>query len=148
MSLGTKIRQYRVAANISQKELAEMYHVQRQTVIRWEADRIEPNIQILISMAFLFHVSLEDLVRDEIIAYKEKQADSMKDKMLKKQIARKGKYVNMIKRSTTKKDENEKQDNDYDEDDDYDDFIVDDDFDDGIDDDELIARDDFDDYKY
>lgn len=142
MSLGTKIRQYRVAANISQEELAEMYHVQRQTVIRWESDRNEPNIHILISMAFLFHVSLEDLVRDEIITYKEQQAESMKDKMLKKQIARRAnrRHINMIRRSTLKKD-------DFDDEDD-DDYIVDDDFDDGIDDDELIASDEFDNYKY
>lgn len=145
MSLGTKIRQFRVAANMSQTDLANMYRVQRQTVMRWELDRMEPNIHVLISMSFLFHISLEDLLRDEIIEYKEMQAESMKDKMLKKQIARKGKYVNMIRdRSVIRED---KKINNFD-DDDYDDFIVDDDFDDGIDDDELIAKDDFDDYKY
>lgn len=146
MSLGTKIRQFRVAANMSQTDLANIYHVQRQTVMRWELDRMEPNINVLISMSFLFHISLEDLLRDEIIEYKRMQADTMKDEMLKKQIARKGKYVNMIRERSVIREE--KKYDDFDDDDDYDDFIVDDDFDDGIDDDELIAKNDFDDYKY
>ena len=87
MSLGTRIKQYRLGAGLMQEELAEKLLLRRQTISRWETDKAEPTISDLIHMAFIFHTSLEDLLRDEIMDFKDQQAQVIKKKMLEQQKA-------------------------------------------------------------
>mgnify|MGYP002523480577 CR=1 FL=1 len=61
-TLGQRIKQLRKENNLSQEALAYLLHVERTTITGYETkDRI-PDITILIRMAEIFNVSLDELV--------------------------------------------------------------------------------------
>ena len=65
MTLGQKIKQARIAANLTQKDLANELSVTFQTVSKWESDTNEPDLTTLRGIAKILNVSLEYLVSDE-----------------------------------------------------------------------------------
>lgn len=69
MTIGEKISRLRMAANLSQEQLAEKISVSRQAVSKWEVDHTLPQIDKVILLCRLFGVSADDLLSDkEIIA--------------------------------------------------------------------------------
>ncbi|MCI6158118.1 MAG: helix-turn-helix domain-containing protein [Selenomonadaceae bacterium] len=62
MSFPTILKHLRVEAEMSQSELGAVLHVTQQTIARWERGLSEPNIGMLVELARVFHVSLEDLL--------------------------------------------------------------------------------------
>lgn len=64
MTLGEKIKQARLAANLSQEQFAEKLSVSRQAVTKWETDRGLPDISNLQAIAKLFDVSVDYLLDD------------------------------------------------------------------------------------
>ncbi len=64
MSLGTKLYELRNKAGLSQDALAEMLAVSRQSVSKWETDASVPELEKLIRLSELFHVTLDELVLD------------------------------------------------------------------------------------
>lgn len=60
--IGLRLRRIRKQKGISQKELAEKIHVQRQTVSSYERGISTPDIYILIAMADYFGISMDELV--------------------------------------------------------------------------------------
>lgn len=60
--LNTKIRELRIANNISQVQLANMLSVTKQSVSNWENDNIQPSIEMLIKIADVFSVSTDYLL--------------------------------------------------------------------------------------
>lgn len=68
MYVGHKIKKLRQDHHMTQEQLAEKLHVTRNAVSKWETDKGIPNMDSLLAIAKLFHVSLDNLFSDEEIA--------------------------------------------------------------------------------
>ncbi|WP_179395234.1 helix-turn-helix transcriptional regulator [Lacticaseibacillus absianus] len=65
MIIGEQLRQARTAAGMSQEQLAEVVSVSRQTVSNWENSRSYPDIERVMRLAELYHLSLDELLRGD-----------------------------------------------------------------------------------
>ena len=66
MTIGEKIASLRIAADISQEQLAEKISVSRQSVSKWEMDQALPQIDKVLQLCELFNVSTDELLHDKI----------------------------------------------------------------------------------
>ena len=66
MTIGEKIAQLRLNADISQEQLAEKISVSRQSVSKWEMDQALPQIDKVLQICDLFDISTDELLRDKI----------------------------------------------------------------------------------
>ncbi len=66
MTIGEKIAQLRINANISQEQLAEKISVSRQSVSKWEMDQALPQIDKVLQICELFDISTDELLHDKI----------------------------------------------------------------------------------
>ena len=64
--LGSKIAGKRKDMGITQQEFADMLSVTRQTVSRWEAGTVFPDIEKIADIAKTLNVSCDYLLRDDI----------------------------------------------------------------------------------
>ena len=62
MSLGKNIQYLRKQKKITQEQLAELMSVSRQTISRWEADEIIPELNKLVALSDMFSCKLDALV--------------------------------------------------------------------------------------
>lgn len=60
--IGSRIRERREAAGLSQAELARRVYVSRQTVGNWEAGRTLADVQSLVFLAKVFGITVDELV--------------------------------------------------------------------------------------
>lgn len=67
MSLGKNIQYLRKQKKITQEQLAEQMSVSRQTVSRWEADEIVPELDKIITLSDMFSCKLDVLVRENLM---------------------------------------------------------------------------------
>lgn len=65
MELNEKLQELRKQKGMTQEELAEMLHVSRTAVSKWESGRGYPNIDSLKALARFFAVSIDDLLSGE-----------------------------------------------------------------------------------
>lgn len=65
MDIGTKLREARAAAGLTQERAAETLGVSRQTVSNWENGRTYPDIANVVAMSDLYDVSLDRLLKGE-----------------------------------------------------------------------------------
>lgn len=68
MSLGKNIQYLRKQKKITQEQLAETMSVSRQTISRWEADEIIPELNKLVTLSEVFSCKLDTLVKEDMIA--------------------------------------------------------------------------------
>lgn len=61
MTLGEKLKQYRVNKGLSQEKAAEYIGVSRQAVTKWENDQTTPSMDNLIALSSLYDVPLAEL---------------------------------------------------------------------------------------
>lgn len=92
--IGNKIKDYRLKANISGKELAQKLNVTQPTLSNWERGLHYPDIPTLYNIAKIFNIKITDLLGIEtekkrtVIKYSDdlssliKVLDSMTDKEL------------------------------------------------------------------
>ena len=66
MTLGEKITQLRVAANLTQEEMAEKLFVSRQSVSKWEMNQALPQIDKVLMLCELFNVSTDELLKEKM----------------------------------------------------------------------------------
>ena len=66
MGFADELQKARKDKNISQEELAEMLGVSRQSVSKWERCEGYPEVETLIAIARKLHLSLDDLMHDEL----------------------------------------------------------------------------------
>ena len=78
MSFGENLIALRVSRGISRKELAEMLGIPYTTLRNYETDQREPGHSLLIQIATIFSVSV-----DELIGHKNKTAPSLSDEAVK-----------------------------------------------------------------
>lgn len=70
MNLGTQIKKYRSALNLSQEELAEKIFVTRQSVSNWENNKTYPDVKSLLMLSELFEISVDELIKGDVNAMK------------------------------------------------------------------------------
>ena len=67
MSLGKNIQYLRKQIKITQEQLAEKMSVSRQTVSKWEADEIVPELDKIITLSDIFSCKMDVLVRENLM---------------------------------------------------------------------------------
>lgn len=75
MNIGNKIKTYRKVRGLSQEALAKKVYVSRQTISNWETNKGYPDIQNILLLSVLFDVSVDELVKGDLNAMKEKLAN-------------------------------------------------------------------------
>lgn len=76
MKLSEKIVALRKARGMTQEELASLCSVSRQSISKWEADIALPETEKLLLLGKIFHVSMDVLLRDELILSEVKESHS------------------------------------------------------------------------
>ena len=61
MGIGEKIKEYRIKAGLTQKDLADKLFVTYQAVSKWENDETEPSFEILKEMCKILNCTTDDL---------------------------------------------------------------------------------------
>lgn len=67
MKLSEKIIELRKAGGMTQEELASACNVSRQSISKWEADIALPEVEKLLLLGKIFHVSMDVLLKDELL---------------------------------------------------------------------------------
>lgn len=66
MKLETKIKEYRAKKNMTQKELADMVGIRRETIVHLEKGTYSPSLKLAFDIAEVFNTTV-----DEIFSFKE-----------------------------------------------------------------------------
>lgn len=66
MDIGSKIKQARKDAGVTQEDAAEALGVSRQTISNWENEKTYPDIISVLKMSDLYQVSLDYLLKGEL----------------------------------------------------------------------------------
>ena len=64
MSLGEKLLSLRKKKGLSQEEVADMLHVSRQTVSKWETDQSMPDFDKVVPICNLYEISTDELFKE------------------------------------------------------------------------------------
>lgn len=65
MDIGSKIKNARAGANLTQEQAAEALGVSRQTISNWENEKTYPDIISVVKMSDLYRISLDHLLKGE-----------------------------------------------------------------------------------
>lgn len=71
MSLGTNIQYLRKLNKLTQEQFAEKMNITRQTVSRWEADEVIPELNKIVEICSAFSCKLDELVRENMSSMNE-----------------------------------------------------------------------------
>lgn len=72
MELSNRIKELRTEMGWSQEVLAQRAYVSRQTISNWETERSYPDVHSLLILSDVFGVSLDELIKGDVDAMKEK----------------------------------------------------------------------------
>lgn len=64
------LRKLRLEKNLTQEQVAELLMVSAQSVSRWECGNTSPDVMLLPEIAKLYGVTIDDLYKEDISAYK------------------------------------------------------------------------------
>ena len=70
MNIGAKIIEIRKKRNMTQEDFAKIFHVTRQTVSNWENQKSYPDLQTLVQIRDEFDVSLDTLLKEDMVMVK------------------------------------------------------------------------------
>lgn len=59
----TNLRQYREAKGMTQKELAEIVGVRRETIVHLERNKYNPSLELALDISKVFDLPIENLFR-------------------------------------------------------------------------------------
>ena len=65
MDIGTKIKDARIAGQLTQEQVAEALGISRQTVSNWENNKTYPDIVSVIKLSDLYAISLDRLLKEK-----------------------------------------------------------------------------------
>lgn len=83
MELARQLKAKREERRLSQDEVSKAIFVSRQTISNWENDKTYPDVQSLLLLSQLFEVSIDELVRGDVVAMQQAIAeDSRKMRLL------------------------------------------------------------------
>lgn len=83
MELGNQIKKYRSKLEISQEKLAEKIYVSRQSISNWENDKNYPDVNSLIRLSEVFHISLDILIKGDVERMKKEIASKDRENFVK-----------------------------------------------------------------
>ena len=66
MNLGKNIQYLRKQKKITQEQLAEIMSVSRQTISKWEADEVIPELDKIVAISDLFACKLDTMIKEDI----------------------------------------------------------------------------------
>ena len=75
MELARQLRAKREERGLSQDEFSKAIFVSRQTISNWENDKTYPDVQSLLLLSQLFEVSIDELVRGDVVAMQQAIAE-------------------------------------------------------------------------
>ena len=76
MTLGEKLLELRKKKGLSQEEVADLLHVTRQTVSKWETNQSTPDFDKIVPICELYEISTEELFRNDMGSTVLKQDDT------------------------------------------------------------------------
>ena len=79
MSLGEKLLKLRKKKGLSQEEVADILHVTRQTVSKWETDQSMPDFDKVVPICNLYEISTEELFHGEVSTPREVEEVSIEN---------------------------------------------------------------------
>lgn len=83
MELARQLRIKREEHGLSQDEVSKAIFVSRQTISNWENDKTYPDVQSLLLLSQLFGISIDELVKGDIVAMQQAvKEDSRKMRLL------------------------------------------------------------------
>lgn len=85
MDIGSKIKDARLSAGLTQENAAEALGVSRQTISNWENGKTYPDIVSVVKMSDLYNISLDRLLKEEkavsdYVEYLDESANTVKSK--------------------------------------------------------------------
>lgn len=90
MNFGEKIKSIRTKEKLTQEQFAMKLNVSRQAVSNWENNKNFPDIEMLILISDVFHISLDELIKGD------NQMNDIKEKIIKDGSETKRARYNMI----------------------------------------------------
>ena len=83
MELARQLKAKREERGLSQDEVSKAIFVSRQTISNWENDKTYPDVQSLLLLSQLFEISIDELVRGDVVAMQQAIAeDALRMKLL------------------------------------------------------------------
>lgn len=67
MLIGQRLKQFRLGVGYSQQTLADKLNVSRQVISKWETNKSVPELNLLVGLAQLYNVSLNELLDVETV---------------------------------------------------------------------------------
>lgn len=72
MTIGEKITHLRINAKMNQEQLAKALNVTRQSISKWEMDQASPQVDKILEICKLFHITADELIDDAVVISKAK----------------------------------------------------------------------------
>jgi transcriptional regulator with XRE-family HTH domain len=88
MIIGEQLRDARQKHQLSQEQIAEMLGVSRQTISNWETSKSYPDIERVMRLAEIYHLSLDELLRGD--------QQMVKTWMAETNVVRAGKWLGLL----------------------------------------------------
>lgn len=92
MRIGERLKEEREKNELSQKDVADRLHVARQSVSRWETDQSYPDLENLMALGRLYHVSIDELLgmeKEEISESVQKKTEEEEKSVKRTELDRK-----------------------------------------------------------
>ena len=68
MNLGEKLLSLRKKKGLSQEEVADILHVTRQTISKWETNQSMPDFDKVVPICDLYEISTDELFKDGVVS--------------------------------------------------------------------------------
>lgn len=78
MKIGKKIAYYRKKMELTQEELADQLEISSQAVSNWETEQNNPDEDVLIKLADIFHVTLDELFDRKVSVFPWEDDDTLR----------------------------------------------------------------------
>jgi transcriptional regulator with XRE-family HTH domain len=88
MIIGEQLRDARQMRQLSQEQIAEILGVSRQTISNWETSKSYPDIERVMRLAEIYHLSLDELLRGD--------QQMVKTWMAETNVVRAGKWLGLL----------------------------------------------------
>ncbi|GAA0702870.1 helix-turn-helix transcriptional regulator [Paraclostridium ghonii] len=86
MNISKQLKNYRKKFNLSQEDLADIIHVSRPTISNWENGKSYPDLQSLLLLSDYFKISLDELVKGDVVNMKNELENKEMDKSTYKML--------------------------------------------------------------
>ncbi|MFW3588922.1 helix-turn-helix domain-containing protein [Vagococcus fluvialis] len=86
MDIANKLKNKRKEHNLTQEQISQKLHVSRQTISNWETGKSVPDIYNLVELSNLYDISLDELIKEDIVMMKELKKENKVKKMINKLI--------------------------------------------------------------